>query len=137
MTARVYLKIRTFYAATNNPAAHEAVYLDQLSSNKVFFGRTDELGNVRFLLPKGEKYMLHFDYQPDVDVIEFTNIKGIGEARSDIYYKPDPKLQYPERYIPDPESLFLEEFQKKNFRSMKSAHSILLPLTLFQNPEPI
>lgn len=109
-SARVLLDI-TVRSTTGDPFPFEHIYMQQLSTGKVYKAKTDADGKVIFLLPKGEKYMLHFDFQRDVDVYSFLSTKGIGTAGGTIVYRPDPRLQFPERYLPTPEDLFLEEFE--------------------------
>ncbi len=95
----------------NQTLPNENVYLRKIHSNIVYKNKTDNDGKVRFLLPHGEKYMLNFEFQKDVDVYNFTHIDGLHKVRSLMKYSPDPRLQYPENFIPSPEELFVEEFQ--------------------------
>ena len=94
-----------------NPVRNDAVYLHEIGSNRVFRGMTDDQGKAVFLLPNGSKYMLHFDYQRDVDVYNFVTVTGRGSTQGQVMYRPDPALKYPERYIPAPEELFVESFK--------------------------
>ncbi|MFH2095760.1 MAG: VWA domain-containing protein, partial [Bacteroidota bacterium] len=93
------------------PLAGETVYMQQLTTNVVYKGTSDENGQVVFMLPKGEKYMLHFDYQKDVDVYNYTKVVGRGNTEATVIYNPDPRLKYPENFIPKPDELFIEEFE--------------------------
>ncbi|MFH2140832.1 MAG: VWA domain-containing protein [Bacteroidota bacterium] len=109
-SARVLLNI-TVSDKSGNVIPEENIYLQQLASNFVYKTKTDDQGVAVFLLPKGEKYMIHFDYEKDIDVVNFSKIYGRGNSQINLIYSPDPKLQFPEQYIPKPEELFLEEFQ--------------------------
>jgi len=109
-SARVLLDI-TVKSTIGDPFPFENIYLQQLSTGKVYKAKTDADGKAVFLLPKGEKYMLHFNFKRDVDVFSFLSTQGIGTAGATIVYRPDPRLQFPERYLPTPEDLFLEEFE--------------------------
>ncbi|MDQ3190377.1 MAG: VWA domain-containing protein, partial [Bacteroidota bacterium] len=86
------------------------VYLQQLFGNKTYHGKTDKNGKVFFLLPGGEKYMVHFDFQPDVDVLNYSKTQGVGNAHVNFTYSPDPRLQFPEKFVPTREDLFIKEF---------------------------
>ncbi len=101
----------TIHFGDGTPAAEENVYLQQIAGTRVYKGKTDANGNIKFLVQKGEKYMIHFDFERDVDVLNFTKSRGFSSMTTRFAYRPDPKLQYPERYIPDPGSLFLKEFE--------------------------
>lgn len=92
-------------------AAYENVYLHEIASNRVFKARTDSEGRAVFLIPNGCSYLLHFDYQRDVDVFNFKTVRGIGNSSAQIFYNPDPRLRHPEMYIPAPNDLFFVEFQ--------------------------
>lgn len=88
----------------------EPIYLKEIRGTKVYKGTTNEDGRVLFLVPKGHKYMIHGRYERDIDVLDFTRNRGIGYSNKTVVYRPNPKLQYPERFIPRPEELVIEEF---------------------------
>lgn len=90
--------------------SNENVYIQSLKDNKVYTNKTNKQGETEFLLPMGDKYMVHFDFERDVDVVNLANSKGIGTGNMMLVYRPKPELQYPERYIPGPQELFVEEF---------------------------
>lgn len=90
---------------------NETVYLHMLKSNKVYQAKTNGRGEAEFLLPHTYKYMLHFNFERDVDVVDLSQMKGIGRAGVSVSYRPDPRLQFPERYIPTPQTLFTKSFQ--------------------------
>ena len=92
------------------PMADENVFLQKIKTNEVYIAKTDKSGIATFLIPRGDKYLLHFDYQRDVDVLRLTHIQGLNSVQYQIKYIPDPKLQYPENFIPKPDELFLTEF---------------------------
>ncbi|MFH0892984.1 MAG: VWA domain-containing protein [Bacteroidota bacterium] len=109
-SARVFQEINVT-DASGNPLQNEWVYVQQIVGNKVYEARTGKDGKAIFLLPRGEKYMLHFEFQRDVDVLNFITTKGRAHAQMSLSYRPDPRLQHPEKFIPKPEEVFLEEFQ--------------------------
>jgi uncharacterized protein YegL len=94
-----------------NDVSRELIYLQMLGTNKIYKGKMDKEGNVSFLLPNRSKYLIHFKYQKDVDVLNFSHMRGISNSESTIIYKPEPKLEFPEKFIPTPDQLFLKEFR--------------------------
>ncbi|MBN1337811.1 MAG: hypothetical protein JXA03_00730 [Bacteroidales bacterium] len=105
------LFVLTVFNEDGGLLADDNVYLHEIGSNRVFRAKTDQNGRAAFLIPNGSKYLLHFDYARDVDVYNFTTVRGIGNTEAQIIYRPDPRLRYPEQYIPAPDELFYEEFQ--------------------------
>jgi Ca-activated chloride channel family protein len=105
---------------------NETVYLNLINSDKVYQARTNDEGEVKFLLPIQKKYMLNFEFQRDVDVINLTHVKGIGQGSMNLIYNPDPKLQYPEQFIPTSEALIISDFNyllKKQTQNPKNGNS--------------
>lgn len=92
-------------------AEGENVYLSQVSSGKVYKSKTGQNGETSFLIPNGDRYLIHFEYEKDVDVINLTKIKHRNTINAKFSYSPDPRLQYPEKYIPTPDELFLQSFE--------------------------
>ena len=97
---------------TGNMLADENVFVRMLKSKKVYVATTNANGEAVFLLPKRKKYLVDLDYQKDINVIDLTQglVGGIGSENMYITYRPNPKLQYPEQYIPTVEDLLIEEF---------------------------
>ncbi len=91
---------------------NEYVYLDLIHSKKVYTAKTNENGAAVFLLPIKKKYMLNFEFQKDIDVINLMRIKGIGKGYTNVVYRPSHKLKYPEEYIPTSEELIITEFNE-------------------------
>ncbi len=106
---------RAYYMITVNKAggkgSNETVYLEEIHGKKVYVGYTDAAGEVKFLLPIGKKYMIHFNFQRDVDVIDLTKVFGYVNGAMEMTYLPNPKLEHPELFIPGKEELFLIEFE--------------------------
>ena len=90
--------------------ANTPVYLQELKGTLVYKAQTDDFGTATFLVPKGKKYMIHFEYQKDIDVFDFTRSFGIGNSYKTRLYRPDPRLEFPESFIPNPEYLVIKEF---------------------------
>ncbi len=117
--------------SSSQVAANENVYLRMIKSNIVYKGTTDNEGNVTFLLPKKKNYLLDFDFQKDVDVVDLSHSykAGIGYGSMKITYIPDPKLQYPEKYIPSSEDLLINEFNNfltKQYPKPEKGLSVIL-----------
>jgi hypothetical protein len=108
-SARVFYKIIIRNAA-GDLLANENVCLNMIRSKKVYLAKTNSEGEASFLLPKRRKYLVNLDFQRNINVINLTDSYGIGDGSMWITYKPDPKLEHPEEYIPTIESLFLNEF---------------------------
>lgn len=90
---------------------NETVYLRSLKSGKVYTTKADATGLAIFLVPIHEVYMVDFRYQKNSDAINLKNAKGMTEAAYEITYQPNPKLEYPERFIPTSENLLLKKYQ--------------------------
>jgi hypothetical protein len=101
--------------------AKAPVYLQELRSIIVYKAISNEQGVATFLVPKGKKYMIHFEYQKDVDVFDLTRSFGIGNSYKTRVYRPDPRLQFPESFIPSPEYLVIREFN--NFLDKQFIHA--------------
>ena len=106
-SARIYLKMKVVQAGK---IGNEDVYLQMLKANKVYKAKTNSEGVAYFLLPINRKYMVNFRFQKEVDVLNYTDIQGISNAEVSFTYRPDPKLQFPERYIPTPQDLMAKDF---------------------------
>jgi hypothetical protein len=90
--------------------ANENVFLDDIESNTVYKAMTDENGEAIFILPFGKKFLIHFNYQRDVDVIDLSEARGKAEGLLELVYTPDPALEHPETFIPTTAKLFLTDF---------------------------
>jgi len=89
---------------------NENVFLNDVESNIVYKAKTDANGEAVFILPFGKKFLIHFNYQRDVDVIDLTTARGKAEGFLEVNYKPDPALEHPETFIPTTANLFLTDF---------------------------
>lgn len=108
-SSRFFLKLKVDKKDGKN-LLNEDVYLQMLKSNKVYKAKTNAKGEAYFLLPNKRKYMVHFRYQKDVDVLNYKDMQGISSAEASFTYTPEPKLQFPERFVPTPDNLFLIDF---------------------------
>jgi Ca-activated chloride channel family protein len=96
---------------SNAKVFNENVFLDEIQGTTVYKAKTDKNGEAFFLLPFGKKFMLHFNYQRDVDVVDFTDARGSAEGFLELTYKPDPALEFPERFVPKVGELVLTDFE--------------------------
>jgi Ca-activated chloride channel family protein len=96
----------------------EDVYLKMLKSNTVYKAKTNKEGEAVFLLPIHQKYLIDFNFEKDVDVLDLSRVFGISNGEMELAYRPDPRLQFPERYLPKPNEVFIgafESFIEKQF----------------------
>lgn len=84
----------------DNDGAQEEVFIQTDYSTKKYYGKTNDEGLVIFMLPKKKTYHVSFNYQLDAGVIDLSRFFGIGYSQQLVIYKPDPRLQYPENYLP-------------------------------------
>ncbi|MFT5822339.1 MAG: hypothetical protein ACI8ZM_003595 [Crocinitomix sp.] len=88
-----------------NGGRNEEVFLDQTYSNERYAGKTDDEGKVVFLLPKKRSYHVSFPFHKNAQLLDLTRFRGIGYMQSGVSYMPDPRLQYPENYLPSASTL--------------------------------
>lgn len=110
-SSRAYLKVTVDYRGTKSIEG-QYVYLQNVASNKVYKAAINKNNVVEFLVPSKSKYMLHFEYEKDVDIISYTNAFGIINSSLRFPYTPKPELETPHLFIPNVEQLFIEEFEK-------------------------
>ncbi|MDX5321254.1 MAG: hypothetical protein LPK45_09070, partial [Bacteroidota bacterium] len=75
---------------------NETVYLQEIHGPRVYVAYTDKQGEAVFMLPLGKKYMVHFNFERDVDVIDLTHSFGYVNGGLELVYRPNPKLEHPE-----------------------------------------
>lgn len=94
--ARITLKVRS----DGRRAAEEDVYVRMLQSNKVYKSKTNDQGEVTFMLPIRNNYMVDFEYQRDAGNIDLSKVNGIGFKEQVVEYVIDPRLANIENFIP-------------------------------------
>ncbi len=117
----------TFKGGPDKVWRNEPVFLEVLGEKKWYRGKTDQNGQVRFLLPKGKRYMIHGRYEFDLDVVDLRRRRGIGYSNKSVVYRPKEKYQYPEKYIPNPTQLVVDAFQnflEKQYANLKPADAV-------------
>lgn len=88
-----------------NDGVNEPVYVQMDYSAKKYMTYTNENGYAIFLLPKQKTYHVNFQFQQDADVIDLSQFFGIGYKEQTVVYDPDPRLQFPENYLPKPDDV--------------------------------
>jgi len=93
------------------PWANGNVFLDEIKSRSVFKARTNASGEAVFLLPFGKRFLVHLPYQRDIDAVNLTDARQRAFRTLSITYKPNPALEFPERFVPTVAELMLTEYQ--------------------------
>jgi Ca-activated chloride channel family protein len=83
-----------------NDGIEEDLYLQTDYSSKKYYAKTNSEGKAVFLLPKKKTYHLSFNFQKDAGVVDLSKFFGIGYSVLTFRYNPDPRLQFPENYLP-------------------------------------
>lgn len=68
--------------------------------------------------------MVDFDYQKDVDAVNLSYASEMTTGAYQVFYSPDPRLEYPENYIPTSDRLLIKNFNSfltKQFEKPKTA----------------
>jgi Ca-activated chloride channel family protein len=134
-TGRVLVKV-VFKGGPNGVWRGEPVFLEVLGEKRVYKGATNQSGEVRFLLPKGKKYMVRGRFQPDIDVVDLSRRRGIGYLNKTVTYRPVEKYQYPDRFIPTPENLLTTAFDlflSKQFKAPTAGQAFAIDGQWMQN----
>jgi len=100
---RVFVTLQVIGGPNNG--AHEDVYLDMTYSNKRFYAKTNKEGKAVFLLPMKRQYLVSFPFQKNMDLLDLSDFRGVGSCGKAFFYEPDPRLQFPERYLPDHDNI--------------------------------
>lgn len=94
-------------------AINEDVYVRMLKGNKVYKAKTNDQGEVTFMLPIRAKYLVDFQYQRDADEIDLSHVQGIGFRNFTVNYEIDPRLADIENFIPSVKELI--DYDVQNF----------------------
>lgn len=107
---------------------NEAVHLREIHGTDIYLAYTNDEGVAEFLLPIGKKYMVFFDFEKDVDVVDLSRSYGFVSGSMQLNYRPNPRLAYPEKFVPNTEELFLVEFRnflKKQYPKPKNLERLI------------
>lgn len=107
--ARVKMTVRK----DGSNAINEDVYIRMLKSNKVYKAKTNDQGDVTFMLPIRNKYFVDFEFQRNADEIDLSHVKGIAFQEFSVNYVVDPRLSDIENFIPSVKDLV--EYDIHNF----------------------
>lgn len=107
-SSRAHIKINVSGGKRNGN--NETIFLRQLKTGKVFSAKSNSDGSAYFLVPNNHIYMVDFNYQKDVDAVNLMNAKPMTRGEISVYYSPDPRLEYPERFIPTSNNLLIKNF---------------------------
>ena len=69
-----------------NPLEDENIYFDVVGNDKVYHTTTNEKGIAQLLLPKDSKYILNFQYEREVDLLNYKNVAGYREVDIEYHY---------------------------------------------------
>ncbi|MFT6747792.1 MAG: hypothetical protein ACJAZ2_002149 [Glaciecola sp.] len=123
---RAFIKVQVRGGKKNGVG--ETVYLRERKNNKVYQAKADVNGYAFFLLPIHRIYLVDFNYEKDVDAINLMNAVPMTIGEMNVVYSPNPKLEYPERFIPTPDNLYVKEFNSfltKQFKTPKDKPFVL------------
>lgn len=98
ISSRVFVAMNVVGGPNNG--ANEDIYLQMAYSQKKYHAKTNEEGRAYFLLPKKREYSVSFDFQKGAGVVDLKRFYGIGSMSTTMYYEPEERLQYPERFLP-------------------------------------
>lgn len=76
-----------------NPLANEPVFINEKEGSKVYYGVSDNAGNVTMLVPKGNKYLLSFKYERDVDLLDLVQKEGYRTIEIEYGYMGSQKIE--------------------------------------------
>ncbi|MFT5778023.1 MAG: Mg-chelatase subunit ChlD [Crocinitomicaceae bacterium] len=99
--ARIKLKV----IGGSKDGIQEDVYVRMLKSNSVYKAKTNDQGEVTFMLPIRNQYFIDFDYQKGAKEIDLSKAKGIVQQNMTVQYVPDPRLENIEDFIPSVKEL--------------------------------
>lgn len=102
--------IRMIVNGGKKDGKREWVYMRQLPSNKIFTAVTNDQGYAYFLLPNKYVYVVDFNYQKNVDAINLMYSSDLTSGQMNVHYMPDPRLEYPETFIPSTQNLLIRHF---------------------------
>lgn len=100
-----HAKVTLMILKGGSPITNEPVYVRTSKSAICYKGRTNEKGEVLFMLPIKTKYLVDFTFQHDAAVIDLSRANGIAKESQTINYLPDPRLEHIEQFIPKAKDL--------------------------------
>ena len=108
-----HARVKMTIVKDGDRAINEDVYVRMLKSNKVYKGKSDDRGEVTFMLPIRSKYLIDFQYQRDAKEIDLSDVQGIAYQDFTVQYTVDPRLSNIENFIPKVKELI--DYDIQNF----------------------
>jgi hypothetical protein len=102
--------MRIFVEGGKKNGVREPVYMRELIHGTVYASNTNDRGYAYFLVPVKQVYIVDLNYQKNVDAINLTHVNDITTGQKTVRYAPDPRLEYPETFIPTPDRLLVQNF---------------------------
>lgn len=90
--SRVFIKM-LITNLDRNPLVDEPVFIEELNGNKVFTGVSGADGIVNLLIPKGQKYLLSFKYERNVDLLDLVQKEGYRTIDIEYGYMGSQKIE--------------------------------------------
>ncbi len=85
-SSQVYVKIQVT-DFESQALSGEPIWINVMESNTVYSQTTGDDGKAQFLLPVGKKYVLHFKYDRNIDMFDYTNVPRFALYSTDIKYR--------------------------------------------------
>jgi Ca-activated chloride channel family protein len=108
-----HARVKMTIVKEGDRAINEDVYVRMLKSNKVYKGKTNDQGEVTFMLPLRSKYLVDFQYQRDAHEVDLSDVQGIAFQDFTVQYTIDPRLADIENFIPKVKELI--DYDIQNF----------------------
>ena len=105
---RALIKIKV--SGGHNNGVNETIILRDLKSGTKYMTVTDNKSMAYFQVPIKRIYMIDFKYSKNADVVNLMSSKQMTTGEKTVHYYPDPRLEFPEKFIPTTENLFINAF---------------------------
>lgn len=102
---------------------NEDVYLDVLNDSLVYTAKTNSQGIAKLLLPKKHKYTLNFKYEREIDLLDYSEIKGFRETQIQFHYIGSKRVEDFYKKTKRTKEGFFTEFIKSKVKPRKAVKS--------------
>ncbi len=75
------------------PLPNEKVYIDVKIGPEVYMATSNESGVAEFLLPKGHEYLLNFEYERGVDILNYMEKRGFHTTEIEYSYMGSERIE--------------------------------------------
>lgn len=104
---------------SGNPMAGEEVIINKVGKDSLIYKAvTDSNGYADFLLPKGFKYELHFKYERNLDILDFTEKRTLHTKEIEYTYIKPPNYAIQSYYLPNSENLRLDDYRNYRIKNL-------------------